>query len=180
MRLRNGLQVTAIALSIGLMAVGAEAGAPAKPKKGEKAPPPPPANIEEVHIKGAWMRAARRGENGYIFLTVKNESASQVRLKGGDVDVAKRVRIVQFKKHGPMLRPVMIGPVPVEGHETYNFEPGIVALELQELTRDLQKGAVLPVTIAFARAGEKDVEVEIDSRSAVRYPEPPEEKKEAQ
>lgn len=161
-------------MAIGLFAMGAAAGEAAKPKKGEKLPPPPPANIEDVHVKGVWTRAARKGENAYIFLTVKNDSESPVRLKGGDVDVAKRVRIVQFKKHGPMLRPVMIGPVPVAGHEIFHFEPGIVALELQELTEDLNKGDVLPITIAFARAGEKEVEVEIDSRSAVRYPDPPE------
>ena len=64
------------------------------------------------------MEAARRGENGYIFLMVKNESDSPERLAGGDIDVAKRARIVQFKKHGPQLRPVIIAPVPVEGHET--------------------------------------------------------------
>lgn len=159
---------------MGLAAQGAEAVKAAKPKKGDKPPPPPPANIEDVHVEDARMRAARKGENGYIFLTVKNESDQPVRLKGGDFDIAKCVRIVQFKKHGPMLRPVMIGPVPVEGRETYIFEPGIVALELQELTSELHKGDVLPITIAFARAGEKEIEVEIDSRSAVRYPAPPE------
>ena len=77
------------------------------------------------------MGAARRGENGHIFLTVKNESVSPMRLKGGDVDFAKRLRIVQFKKHGPVLRPVIIGPVPVEAHETYIFVKGIAALELR-------------------------------------------------
>ena len=74
------------------------------------------------------MEAARRGENGYIFLMVKNESASPECLAGGDVDVAKRARIVQFRKYGPVLRPVIIAPVPVEGHETYIFARGIAAL----------------------------------------------------
>ena len=84
----------------------------------EKVLLPPHANIEEVYIKGVSMEAARRGENGYIFLMVKNESASPECLAGGDVDVARRPRIVQFKKHGPVLRPVIIALVPVEGHET--------------------------------------------------------------
>ena len=79
---------------------------------------PPHANIEEVNIESFSMGAARRGENGYIFLTVKNESASPERLAGGEVYVAKRARIVQFKKHGPVLRPIIIAPVPVEGHVT--------------------------------------------------------------
>ena len=68
--------------------------------------------------RGRFDGGSRRGENGYIFLMVKNESASPERLAGGDVDAAKRARIVQFKKHGPQLRPVIIAPVPVEGHET--------------------------------------------------------------
>ena len=84
----------------------------------EKVLLPPHANIEEVYIEGVSMEAARRGENGYIFLMVKNESASPGCLAGGDVDVARRPRIVQFKKHGPVLRPVIIALVPVEGHET--------------------------------------------------------------
>lgn len=172
---RKFVQSVAVALIVGLMSIGADAGAPAKPKKkGEKAPLPPPTNIEDIHVKGIWTRAARKGENAYIFLTVRNDSESAVRLKGGEVNVAKRVRIDQFKKHGPMLRPVMVGPVPVEGHEVFHFEPGVAALELQELTRDLHKGDMLPIVIAFARAGEIETEVEIDSRSAVRYPDPPE------
>ena len=173
MRFHQTGKFTAIAVTAGLLAVGGDAFAAAKSKKSKKEALPPPANIDDVHVKGVWTRAARKGENAYIFLTVKNESESPVRLKGGGVDVAKRVRVVKFVKHGAMLRPVMVGPVPVEGQETFNFEPGIAAIELQELTRDLKKGDVLPITIAFARAGEIEIEAEIDSRSAVRYPDPP-------
>ena len=171
---RKFFQSVAVALIVALMSIGADAGAPAKPKKGDKAPLPPPANIEDVHVKGIWTRAARKGENACIVLTVRNDSESAVRLKGGEVNVAKRVRIVQFEKHGPMLRPVIVGLVPVEGHEVFHFEPGVAALELQEPTRDLHKGDMLPIVIAFARAGEIATDVEIDSRSADRYPDPPE------
>lgn len=173
MKIRKLIPTAVLALSVCLFAPDASAGKAAKPKKGEKAPLPPAANIEDVQVKGVWTRAARKGENAYIFLTVKNESENPVRLKGGGVDVAKRVRVVKFVKHGAMLRPVMVGPVPVEGQETYTFEPGIAAIELQELTQDLKQGDLLPITIAFARAGEIEIEAEIDSRSAVRYPEPP-------
>ncbi len=57
---RKFVQSVAVALIVGLMSIGADAGAPAKPKKkGEKAPLPPPANIEDIHVKGIWTRAAR-------------------------------------------------------------------------------------------------------------------------
>ena len=145
----------------------------AKPEKKDKAaPPPPPAKIEDIHVGGVWTRAARKGETTHVFLSIENKADVPVRLRGGHTDVAKYHQLIRFKMRGPYLSTSMVGPVPVEAHERYVFEPGVVAIELRELDRDLKRGDVLPITLEFARAGTIEVEAEIDSRSAVRYPPP--------
>lgn len=170
----SSLRITAAGLALSaFFATSAFAGA-AKPaeKDKEAAPPPPPAKIEDIHIGGVWTRAARKGEKTHVFLTIENKADVPVRLRGGHTDAAKYSQLIRFKMLGAYLRTTIVGPVPVEAHERYTFEPGVVAIELRDLQRDLKRGDVLPITLEFARAGMIEVEAEIDSRTAVRYPPP--------
>jgi copper(I)-binding protein len=60
---------------------------------------------------------------------------------------------------------VVIGP-----HKRYAFEPGVVALELRKLHKELRRDDVIPVTLEFSEIGVIKVDAEVDSRTAVRYP----------
>jgi copper(I)-binding protein len=73
---------------------------------------------------------------------------------------------------GAVLHISIVGPVAVEPHEKYTFEPGIVGIELRELKQDIKRSDTLPMTLEFAGGVLIDVKVEFDSRSAVRYPPP--------
>jgi len=161
--------VAFLAFSTSVSFAGAK---PAKKDKAAAPPPPPPAKIEDIRIGNVWTRAACKGEKTHVFLTIENKADVPVRLRGGHTDVAKFHQLIRFKMRGAFLATSMVGPVPVEPHERYVFEPGVVAIELRELNRDLKRGDVLPITLEFARAGEIEVEAEIDSRTAVRYPPP--------
>lgn len=164
------------ALTIGtivFLAVSASASfAGGKPAKKEKAVELPPAKIEDIHVGGVWTRAARKGEKTHIFLTIENKGDVPARLRGGAAEVATFSQLVKFSMMGAVLHTSMVGPVAVEPHEKYTFEPGVVGIELRELTADLKRGDVLPVTLEFAGGVEIEVKAEVDSRSAVRYPPP--------
>ena len=94
------------------------------------------------------------------------------RVRGGATDVATFSQIVKFSMMGAVLHTSMVGPVAVEPHEKYTFEPGIVGIELRELKQDIKRGDTLPMTLEFVGGVHIDVKVEVDSRSAVRYPPP--------
>lgn len=167
--LKTAAACMAFAVFFATSAAGGE-----KPAKKDKAaaPPPPPAKLEDIRVGNVWTRAARKGEKTHVFLTIENKAAVPVRLRGGHTEVAKYHQLIRFKMLGAFLRTTMVGPVPVEPDERYVFEPGVVAIELRDLQQDLKRGDVLPITLEFARAGSMDVEAEVDSRTAVRYPPP--------
>lgn len=166
----------ACVLSISYSAAQAAGGAKASGSKSSEARDPnapPPATLKDAHVVAAWARAAREGENTHVFITVENKAASPIFVKGGTTDAARAVQLVRFKMLGAFLRTTLVDPVLVDPHGRYVFEPGVIALELRDLNRNLEKGDRLPMTVEFAQLGEIPVEVEVDSSSAVRYEEPP-------
>ena len=168
---RRNLKITAASLAfVAFFATAAVAGG--KPAKKAKAPDSPPAKIEDIRVGAVWTRAARKGEKTHVFLTIENKGDVPIRLRGGAAEIATYTQLVQFKMLGAYLRTTMVGPVAVEPHEKYTFEPGVVGLELRELNKDLRRGDVLPLTLEFAGVGEVEVNAEVDSRTAVRYPPP--------
>lgn len=170
------VQLRKSALTIGTIAFltfsASGAFAAGKPAKKEKAPELPPARVEDIHVGGVWARAARKGEKTHIFLTIENKGDVPAVLRGGSADVARFSQLVKFSMLGAYLRTEMVGPVPVAPKEKYTFEPGVVGIELRELKKEIKRGDTLPVTLAFTGGVEIDVEVEVDSRTAVRYPPP--------
>ena len=170
------MQVRKSALTIGTIAFlafsASGAFAAGKPAKKEKAPELPPAKVEDIHVGGLWARAARKGEKTHIFLTIENKGDVPAVLRGGAADVATFSQLVKFSMLGAYLRTEMVGPVPVEPKEKYTFEPGVVGIELRDLKEDIKRSDVLPVTLEFTGDVLIDVEVEVDSRTAVRYPPP--------
>ena len=168
----HSLKITAASMVFAALFASAAVAGGGKPVKKEKAPPLPAAKIEDIRIGGVWTRAARKGENTHVFLTIENKGDVPARLRGGGTGIAKYTQLVQFRMLGASLRTRMVGPVAVEPHEKYTFEPGVAGLELRELHKDLNRGDVLPLTLEFAGGVQIKVEVEVDSRTAVRYPPP--------
>ncbi len=131
-----------------------------------------PAKVDDIHAGGLWARAARRGEKTYIFLTIENKGDVPAVLRGGGAYVATFSQLVKYSMLGAYLRTEMVGPVPVAPKEKYTFELGVVGIELRDLREDIKRGDVLPVTLEFTGDVLIDVEVKVDSRTAVRYPPP--------
>lgn len=170
MQLRKSALTTVTVAFLAMSASAALAGS--KPAKKEKGPEVPAAKVEDIRVGGVWTRAARKGEKTHVFLTIENKGDVPARLRGGTAEVATYSQIVKFSMMGAVLHTSMVGPVAVEPHEKYTFEPGVVGIELRKLNKDLKRGDMLPVTLEFAGGVQIAVEAEVDSRSAVRYPPP--------
>lgn len=142
-------------------------------KEAKDGVPAPVAKLADARVVGAWTRAAQAGETTHVFLTVENKGLAPIFLKGGETDVAYAVQLVRFERLGAIMQSTLVDPVLVDANSHFVFEPGVVALELRKLRKELHRGETLPITVVFADLGEVAVDVEIDSRTAIRYPEPP-------
>ncbi|MEQ9448200.1 MAG: copper chaperone PCu(A)C [Rhodospirillaceae bacterium] len=157
-------------LHAGGSAIAADSRQDSAGASGEALPAP---KIEDIEVVGAWARAARRGETAHIFVTVRNNGPVAAHLRGGETDIGADVRLVSFKTQGPFYRASLVDPIPVAAHGQFAFEPGVAALEIWNLKEDLREGTVVPIILLFSDAGTLQTKVEIDSRTAVRYSEPP-------
>ncbi len=169
MQIKN---LTIAAVAGAFLAISVAAPQAANKKSGSKDGAPPPAKIEDIHVVGAWTRAARKGDRTHLFLTVENKGGVPVQLRGGETEVAAAAQLVRFRMQGPYLRTWLVDPVVIGPHERYAFEPGVVALELRKLHKELRRGDVIPVTLEFSGIGVIKVDAEVDSRTAIRYPPP--------
>jgi copper(I)-binding protein len=117
----------------------------------------------------AWSRPTS-GPNklGAAYLTLKNTGQEADTLQSVSSSDAERVEIHEHTQdaQGVMrMRPVEGGlKIPAQG--TVEFKPGGYHLMLIGLKHNLEEGQQIPLKLHFARAGDLDVEVKVEKRSA--------------
>lgn len=170
-----GVAVRAAAALLLLCGAAAASSGTSAPKDGVGPDGKPliPAKLSDIHVSVPWMRAARAGEAGHVFFSVRNDGPVPVTLRGGETGASDNVRLIRFSVMGMYLRTELLDPVVIPPHGSFSFEPGVAALELWQLHQNLDKGARLPVVLDFEKVGTVRTNVEVDSRTAIRYPDPP-------
>ncbi len=145
------------------------AGSAPEAEAGAEKPAHPVAMKEDIRVAEVWARAGRRGESAYVFLTVHNDGAVPVLLKGAVSDIATEVRLVRFEMRGPYLRTSRSEPMTVPPNGTLVLDPGVVALQFWKLKRDLFASQRLRFKVDFLGIGRIDTVADVDPRGAVRY-----------
>lgn len=109
----------------------------------------------QVGVDGPWLRETAPGARtgaGYGLLV--NGGKAEDRLVGGSTPVADRLEVHSITMEGGVMRmrPVAGGlAVPAGGRVA--LKPGSYHLMLIGLKQPLRRGALVPVTLDFARAG---------------------------
>ena len=115
-----------------------------------------------VEPRAAWARATAPGqESGGVFLTLDNKGDQPDRLVAGATPVAASVEIHTMNMHGTIMRMEQQKLVDVPAGATVKLEPGGTHLMLVGLKSPLKVGQSFPLTLDFARAGHKQVEVKV-------------------
>jgi copper(I)-binding protein len=169
MILNRKIIISAVLVTFAAVAAPAFSFAGSPPAADAEKPAHPIAMREDIRVSEVWARAGRRGESAYVFLTVHNDGAVPVLLKGAVSDIATEVRLVRFEMRGPYLRTSRAEPVTVPPNGVLLLEPGVVALQFWKLRRDLRAGQRLGFAVDFLGIGRVDTVADVDSRGAVRY-----------
>jgi periplasmic copper chaperone A len=142
----------ALALALGAIATSA----PAQEFKGG-----------DITIDKAWARATPKGaEVGAGYFVVHNHGDTPDRLTGGSADFA-RVEIHEMKtENGVMTMPELKNGLDIPAHGTLRFMPGGYHVMFNHLTKPLAKGDRVKATLAFERAGEVEVEFDVEGLGA--------------
>jgi hypothetical protein len=121
------------------------------------------AKVGDLTIHQPWARASLgNAPNSAAYMTLETMGATPDRLIGGSTPVAQRVEL-----HTHVMEVGVAKMRPVEAIEVAPgaptvLEPGGLHLMLSGLTRKLDAGTTVPLTLVFEHAGEVTLEVPVE------------------
>lgn len=102
-----------------------------------------------IEIADAWTRSAAQGENGAIYFTIVNHEATEDALLGATVDFAEVAEVHESRMANDVMEMHMMESVPLLTGERVEFAPGGLHVMLINLSRSLEIGETVTVTLHF-------------------------------
>jgi copper(I)-binding protein len=120
----------------------------------------------DIAIATPWSRAAGQGGTGAGFLAISNRGTVADRLLSASSPAARTTELHAHIRDGDVMRMRPVAAIDLPPGQTVTLQPGGLHLMLIGLTRPLQPGQNVPVTLVFERAGTVQVELAIQAAGA--------------
>lgn len=122
----------------------------------------------DLEISGAFIRSSpAMAQTGAGFVTIKNTTGTDDTLLGAEADISKSVELHTHIKDGEVMRMRQVDSVAVPANGAAELKPGGDHIMFIGLNRQLKEGEVIPVTLVFAKAGKKTVEMPVMGMGAM-------------
>jgi hypothetical protein len=122
--------------------------------------------VGDLRIDHPWSRAAGANANGAGFMTIRNTGSAPDRLIEASTPAARVVELHTHIRDGDVMRMRPVADIPLPPGETVHLRPGGLHVMLIGLTGPLNRGASVPLTLRFERAGEVQVTLAIAAAGA--------------
>jgi hypothetical protein len=124
--------------------------------------------VGDLHIDHPWTRATAPGARvGAAYMRIANGGAGPDRLIAARSPAAGRVEIHEMRMEGDIMRMRELeGGLDLPAGATVELNPGGYHIMLIDLARPLARGAKVPMTLTFARAGVVTVELAVEAAGA--------------
>jgi copper(I)-binding protein len=120
----------------------------------------------EIDIGHPWSRAAPAGITGAGFLTLTNKGSTPDRLVGARAEIARSVELHNHVMDGDVMRMRPVPAIEIAPGAEVKLAPGGLHIMLIGLKEPLVKGARVPLTLVFEKAGEVPVELAVEAAGA--------------
>ena len=120
------------------------------------------AHAEAIVVTDGWARASigdASNSAAYFVLTTDGEDSD--RLVAATTPIAERAEIHDHLIEDGIARMRPVDAIDVLPGQSVTLEPGGLHIMLMGLTKKLEPGATLPLTLSFEKAGEMDIELPI-------------------
>jgi copper(I)-binding protein len=146
----------AVALSLGTTATVAASKPAAAPQA-------------NVAVSRGWARETAPGQaNGGGFMVIANKGKHEDRLVSGKSPAAKEIQLHTMSMDGGVMRMRQLeNGIAVPAGGSVALKPGSLHLMFIGLRQPLKRGAVVPVTLHFARAGDITVRLAVQPVGAM-------------
>jgi periplasmic copper chaperone A len=119
-----------------------------------------------IQIKDAWARATpAKAANGAAYLTM--QSSIPDRLTGASTPVAKSAELHHMTMEGNVMRMRQVAGIDLPADKPVMLKPGAFHIMLLGLKHPLRKGDKFPLTLDFAKAGTRQVDVTVEDVGAM-------------
>ncbi|HVJ23764.1 MAG TPA: copper chaperone PCu(A)C [Burkholderiales bacterium] len=121
----------------------------------------------DLQIRHPWSRATPPGASvaaGYF--EIRNNGKQPDRLLSASTPVAKKVEMHVTEHADEVAKMRQLRAFEVPGRERLALEPNGAHLMLVDLVQPLKKGERFPMTLRFERAGEIEVQFEVQEMGA--------------
>lgn len=124
-----------------------------------------PTAPQRVEIESPWMRPAPEGGTSALYMTLVNGTSATDTLTRVDMALADTVEIHEtYQREDDVMGMRPIGPVPLAPKSRLSLEPGGRHAMLLNLRAPLMSDSTASVTVTFANAGSRRVQVPIQMR----------------
>jgi periplasmic copper chaperone A len=114
-----------------------------------------------IKVEGAWARptvAGQAGGGGFLHITA---GATADRLLGARSTASKVVELHTMEMDGNVMRMRQVDGIDIPAGQTVQLKPGGLHVMFVGLNQTLKKGATIPLTLRFAKAGEVKVDMKV-------------------
>ena len=119
----------------------------------------------DITIVHPWSRPAAQGQNGVIYLEIRNRGEADDRLVAVSTPLAKKVELHQSTMEEGIHRMEKVESITVPAGGTVELAPGGFHVMLVDLKFMLMEEETIPVTFTFERSGAITTGVSVEFRS---------------
>ena len=124
----------------------------------------------DIEVRHPWSRATPPGAKLAVgYMEIRNRGSRPDRLLSASTAAAKRVEMHVTLREGEIMKMRQVPSFEIPAGERFALRPGGSHLMLVGLTRSLEKGGRLRMTLRFERAGELEIELEVQEAGS-RHP----------
>lgn len=124
-----------------------------------------PTAPQRIDIESPWARPAPAGGTSALYMTLVNGTTVTDTLKRVDMALADTTEIHEtYQKEENVMGMRPIGPVPIAPKSRITLEPGGRHIMLLNLRSPLTADSTASVTVTFANAGSRRIQVPIQMR----------------
>jgi len=124
----------------------------------------------EIQLHHPWSRATPPGAKvGVAYMEIRNSGAQPDKLLSISTKVARVVEMHVSERDGEVMKMRQVKAFAIPARASYALRPGGSHLMLVDLAAPLQKGERFTMTLRFERAGELEIELEVQEQGS-RHP----------
>ena len=124
----------------------------------------------DIQVLRPWSRATPPGATMAVgYMEIRNTGAQPDRLIAASTPVAKSVEMHVTQREGEIMRMRQVKDFEIPAREHITLRPGGSHLMLVDIAQPLKKGERFTMRLRFERAGEMEVQLEVQEQGA-RHP----------